>query len=211
MLDTSELIGFLTVIEHARFGLIGGYLVLNPAGRPVEFHCTTPVRATRTQEILYGSSLFPFLYGEQIGQTLLEKSRTPAGLLVTDSIPVLAVQEFIDQPIIYVARPKENEALRNDTMHGSLRAFGIEPNHEENRQESVGEAQVMQRLHAIPGLNVDRWQEIELGRRIVALPEHSAISRDQQREWLAVLMKTLDFLEPFERIRLAVEETQKAA
>ncbi len=64
-------IGFLSVIEHDELGLFGGYLVLNMAGRPLEFHCTSPVRPNRAQEILYGPTLRPFLFGEQIGQALL--------------------------------------------------------------------------------------------------------------------------------------------
>src|SRR6188474_707044 len=67
-------IGFLTIVEHQESGLTGGYLVLNTLGRPLEFHCTAPLKTNRAQEILYGPTLRPFLYGEQIGQTLLEKS-----------------------------------------------------------------------------------------------------------------------------------------
>ena len=37
--------GFLTVLSSDEQGLIGGYLVLNQAGRPLEFHCTAPVKA----------------------------------------------------------------------------------------------------------------------------------------------------------------------
>ena len=59
-------IGFLTVVTIPDQGLVGGYLVLNAAARPLEFHCTTPVRANRAQEILYGPTLRPYLFGEQI-------------------------------------------------------------------------------------------------------------------------------------------------
>lgn len=47
-------LGFLTVVEHKQHGLFGGYLVLNQVGRPLEFHCTAPVKPNRAQEILYG-------------------------------------------------------------------------------------------------------------------------------------------------------------
>ena len=36
--------GFLTVVESPEHGLFGGYLVLSPQGRPLEFRCSTPVR-----------------------------------------------------------------------------------------------------------------------------------------------------------------------
>ena len=48
-------LGFLTAIEVPDKGLTGGLLVTNHYGRPLEFQCTTPVRANATQEILYGN------------------------------------------------------------------------------------------------------------------------------------------------------------
>ena len=61
-------LGFLTVLEHSQHGLMGGYLVLNISGRPLEFHCTAPIKPNRAQQILYGPTLEPYLFGEQIGQ-----------------------------------------------------------------------------------------------------------------------------------------------
>src|SRR4051812_23172961 len=54
-------LGFLTVVEDEQQGLVGGYLLLNPLGRPVEFHCTAPVKPNRAQQILYGPTLRPYL------------------------------------------------------------------------------------------------------------------------------------------------------
>ena len=54
-------IGFLSVLDDEELGAIGGYLVLSRNGRPLEFHCTSPVRANRAQQILYGPTLQPFL------------------------------------------------------------------------------------------------------------------------------------------------------
>ena len=42
-------LGFLTVLEHEHLGLVGGYLILNTAGRPLEFHCTAPVKPNRAR------------------------------------------------------------------------------------------------------------------------------------------------------------------
>ena len=62
-------LGFLTTIECPDGALIGGLLVTNHFGRPLEFQCTTPVKPNRTQEVLYGPTLVPFLLGEVIGQS----------------------------------------------------------------------------------------------------------------------------------------------
>jgi hypothetical protein len=95
-------LGFLSVVENDQLGLLGGYLLLNAAGRPLEFHCTAPVKASRTQEILYGPTLLPFLVGEQIGQTLVLKSKLAPLVVCTDSADLLAAREFTDLPFVRV-------------------------------------------------------------------------------------------------------------
>jgi hypothetical protein len=100
-------LGFLSVVENDQLGLLGGYLLLNAAGRPLEFHCTAPVKASRTQEILYGPTLRPFLLGEQIGQTLLAKSKLSPLAVCTDTPDMLAARDFTHLPFVLVmdARP----------------------------------------------------------------------------------------------------------
>src|ERR1044071_2335982 len=92
-------LGFLTVVEHEEHGLVGGDLVLTLTGRPLEFHCTAPVKPNRAQQILYGPTLKPYLYGEQIGQALLGKGATEPSVVCTDMRPVLAVREFTALPV----------------------------------------------------------------------------------------------------------------
>lgn len=91
--------GFLTVVESDSVGLTGGYLLLNLAGRPLEFHCTAPVRPNRAQQILFGPTLQPYLYGEQIGQTLLAKASQPPLVVWTDVAAAASVREFIAAPV----------------------------------------------------------------------------------------------------------------
>src|SRR5438477_8506074 len=95
-------LGFLTVVRHAQHGLFGGYLVLNAAGRPLEFHCTAPVKPNRAQQILFGPTLEPYLYGEQIGQALLGKGGVEPGVVCTDLSPVLAVRDYTAVPVALV-------------------------------------------------------------------------------------------------------------
>ena len=76
-------------ISRVGLPLVGGYLVLNATGRPLEFHCTAPVKANRAQQILFGPTLESFLYGEQIGQTLVAKSGLAPLAIYTDVEPAL--------------------------------------------------------------------------------------------------------------------------
>jgi hypothetical protein len=95
-------IGFLTVTRDVDQGLFGGYLVLNFLGRPLEFHCTAPVRPNRAQEILYGPTLDPYLVGERIGQVLLEKSKAAPRIVLTDCPAAMVARCFTVTPMVLV-------------------------------------------------------------------------------------------------------------
>jgi len=114
-------IGFLTVVENSKLGLLGGYLLLNATGRPLEFHCTAPVKPSRAQEILYGATLRPFLYGEQIGQTLLARPKLTPLVVCTDHEHVLSARDFTHVPLVLVcqsvqARPPAFCLARNQVV-----------------------------------------------------------------------------------------------
>src|SRR4051812_23734213 len=49
-------LGFLSVLQE-NGGFLGGYLVTNYWGRPVEFRLSTAVQPNRVQQILYGPTL----------------------------------------------------------------------------------------------------------------------------------------------------------
>ena len=102
-------LGFLCVIDNKDLGLLGGYLLLNAAGRPLEFHCTAPLRPTRTQEILYGKALKPYLCGEQIAATLLTKARHASFAVFTDEEAVLAAREHASVPLLLIPPGVESE------------------------------------------------------------------------------------------------------
>jgi hypothetical protein len=97
---SSATIGFLTVVEHADHGRFGGYLLLNTAGRPLEFHCTAPVKPSRAQEILFGPTLGPYLEGELIAGALLNRGRTPPLVVCTDRPPILEFRPVVDIPVL---------------------------------------------------------------------------------------------------------------
>ena len=100
-------LGFLTVLDVEGFGACGGLLVVNPIGRPIEFHCTAPVSVNRTQEILYGKSLQSYLYCDQIGETLIEKAKTKIDLVVTDKASLIDLEVGPDQTLILLVDKSE--------------------------------------------------------------------------------------------------------
>jgi len=94
-------LGFLTVL-HESAGYLGGYLVTNAWGRPLEFRLSTTVQPNRVQQILYGDTLEPFVCADLIGKTLIDKTATAADLVLTDQRAVLDLRWRVDVPVALV-------------------------------------------------------------------------------------------------------------
>ncbi len=92
-------LGFLTAVELAEGGFVAGLLVTNRFGRPLEFQCTMPVKPNRTQELLYGPTLVPFILGELIGKTLFEKVAVKPHLIITDRAEILDLRAHVCVPV----------------------------------------------------------------------------------------------------------------
>ena len=213
----SENLGFLTVIDQFP-GLTGGYLVLNGAGRPLEFHCTQPLSPDKIQQILYGDTLQPFLYGERIAQTLLQRSKLPVLSILTDHVAVLPVQTLVSTSIIYVFGGETKPAgpsMEGDDLFSareiseelseSLKGFGID--NTELRPRSFGPEE-MPHVPPVSGLEVEDWQTTRMGNRLIAVPKTGSELLVTKIKGLA---RTIDLLEPFTRIRRALEEAKNVA
>jgi hypothetical protein len=190
-------LGFFTVCEQEDQSLFGGLLVLNLAGRPLEFHCTAPVRPNRAQEILYGPTLRPYLYGEQIGRALMERvSATPA-LLFTDVEPALALRPLTTIPVVLVppdggaerAAPAANPAANSTVALPRLDA-----------------------PHPTPApAGSTRLHRFTLGVLQLAVPlTHPDDESRVVSQW-EPHADEFDLTEPFGRIREAIEEARRAA
>jgi hypothetical protein len=92
-------LGFMETMEVDGRGHIGGLLVTNQHGRPLEFQCTTPVRPNRTQEILFGGSLRPWLLGELIGATLVDRVGIKPDLIITCDTDLLELRNHTSIPV----------------------------------------------------------------------------------------------------------------
>ena len=77
-------IGFMSTVGDSQSGFIGGLLVTNHLGRPLEFQCTTPVKPNSSQQILYGPTLVPYILADLIGKTLIDKATVKPELVLCD-------------------------------------------------------------------------------------------------------------------------------
>jgi hypothetical protein len=226
-------LGFLTVLEHAQHGLMGGYLVLNTAGRPLEFHCTAPMKPNRAQQILYGPTLEPFLYGEQIGQALVAKSPAEPLVICTDLRPVLTLRALVSAPVALVspeldaaggaggrngtesvpytsATPTVGNALRGVPAAPPLAAAATSPPATAAAAPSDGDGLRTPRMR-IDSAHSGRpqLQIFQIGRNRLALPPDRDSDRSLILKRLAPFEDLFDLAEPFSRIREALEEAQR--
>jgi hypothetical protein len=155
--------GFLTVVESPAHGLFGGYLLVDALGRPLEFHCTAPVKISRAQQILYGPTLQGHVHGRQIGGALLAEGAVEPWVVLTDAEAMLQVRPHTKLPMAFVRRGDADAAAEGFV---------------------VGDSHVQPHAH-------DAAREAAIHER------------------LADLAAAVDLWEPFERIRLAIDEAQR--
>jgi len=98
---TTQAVGFLTIVQENN-GYLGGYLVTNPWGRPLEFRLSTAVQPNRIQQILYGPTLQSYLCAELIGKTLVEKTAVATQCIFTDCEAALGLRFHIAAPIVWL-------------------------------------------------------------------------------------------------------------
>lgn len=183
-------IGFLTVVEDDQLGHCGGYLLLNTSGRPLEFHCTAPVKPNRAQEVLYGPTLKPFLYGELIGKTLVERAKVDPIVICSDVDAVLTLRAAVSVPVTLVlpatresarekdsSDPSDDVRLRLDAAHDTPAGFA--------------------HLHQFDCAGSRLAVQTEF------IDDESSI-----RQQLEPHSTRMDLAEPFERIREAIREAQ---
>jgi hypothetical protein len=102
-------LGFLTVLQEAT-GFVGGYLVTNVWGRPLEFRLSSAVQPNRVQQVLYGGTLQCYVCGELIGKALVDKANVPVQLVVTDRETVLDLRLKLEVPVLWLASAEDPRA-----------------------------------------------------------------------------------------------------
>lgn len=190
--QTLPALGFYTVTEDAEVGIVGGLLVLNAGGRPLEFHCTAPLKPNRAQEILYGPTLRPFLYGEQIGVTLASKKKSDILFLCTDIEPAMCMREALEIPVVLVGHQQEESSPGQSSKEAPMQNLRFDMAHRALCRPSS-------------------LAEFQLGNHSVAvLSQHDSDRALVQERWKP-FQTHLDLLEPFGRIREALCEAQRGA
>lgn len=185
---SAEFLGFISVSETSSQGFIGGFLILDRNGHPVEFHCTVPVHANRAQEILYGETLHSFLCGQQIAPSLYKHKKTAISALITDSPLLLPFAAEADVPFLLLLNPMP--AGVREALPGVI-------------TPSLDEVCTLGRVDPAA------WKEAEEDSLRYMLRTDDSESRISEN--LRLFRKLIDLTEPFDRIYLAIKESQKGS
>jgi hypothetical protein len=105
-------IGFLTTFSPADNVFLGGLLITNSLGRPLEFQCTAPVEPNATQTLLYGPTLKPYVLNDLIGKTLLERVSLSPRVVLVDARDMLPLRKLIRQPVACVCDGGQQGGLK---------------------------------------------------------------------------------------------------
>ena len=133
-------LGFLTAVEDAERGFVGGLLVTNRYGRPLEFQCTAPVKPNRAQQILYGPTLRPFVLGELLGRTLLEKVGVKPTLVLLESDEIIDLRQHVSMVVAFLKSPKPGDP---NLLPIGMNAISFHPDYASDRTDIAKQAQLI--------------------------------------------------------------------
>jgi hypothetical protein len=136
-------LGFLTVLQEGS-GYLGGYLVTNVWGRPLEFRLSSAVQPNKVQQILYANTLVPYICGDLIGKTLVDKAGIPVQLVVTTCEHALEARLKLEMPVVWLVPPdadraKDALAVPLSNNRGSLLCHARYPGDAEAVRQILGE------------------------------------------------------------------------
>ena len=180
MSENEKLLGFLSLHQNSgQDGYLGALLVTDYQGVPQEFRCSQPVKPTAIQKPLYGEVLIPYIGVTLCGVPLIGSLKSEPSLIILEQEYLLGVRPSTVCPTAFVQRV--GEAIEVST--GS--------------QEDSGQKR---KIDCPSG----RFQPINMS----AHPEYPD-DLEAAHEILDSVFESLDPLEPFGRIKTAIDVLAK--
>lgn len=199
----------LLYLDFARFedgkALRGGALVVDPSTEPLEFRCTTAVRPTRLQRVLWGAPLEGHIAADLVARPLIQSLQQEYSLIVIRDADFFDIRDKSDIPVVLLKRDidielEEGEAKQAQRPDKSGETAASAPGGTEGKGE-LSDTLTNPTGHFEPVI-------------LRCHPKHreDAVAA---RQLLAPVFARRDVLEPFERIATAlqtiqIEETKKA-
>jgi hypothetical protein len=178
--------GYLSTVITPQHGYFGGYLIISLLGRPLEFHCSSPVLPSRAHEILYGPTLQPFLLGEQIGGALLDAAKLTPNLILTDYAAMLAIRSRVAFPVALLPR----------SIQGGTTSLATEI------ESNLAVNEVQAPVASCEQLLFSTADDLQL-------PIGYEVDRPLISQLVKLLVQHVEIAEPFGRIHEAIREAQR--
>ncbi len=101
-------LGFIYVSTNPANGhAVGGMLVADNTGVPLEFMVTTAVRPTRAQQILYGNRLKSFVAVNLCAKELVQQIKTKPSVIFVQEAWMLSLSEHTTIPVLQILRTEQ--------------------------------------------------------------------------------------------------------
>lgn len=91
---------------------LGGMMIVDERGIPIEFKYTDIINPTKLQKVLYGDVLEKYLKEEVIMGNLVEKIENKAEIYFVDKLENQVLEKFVNEGVA-VIRDSQNQALEN--------------------------------------------------------------------------------------------------
>jgi hypothetical protein len=181
--ERDYLLAFFALYETSSSdGYLGTVLVTNLQGIPQEFRCTHPVKPTTIQKPLYGDALEPYIGVHLCGVPLFKsiQSLPSLSLIVVHKEHLLDIRKSLSCPVIHVRRAGEAIDVRS--------------------ADKTGITLKRERIDCLTG----RFQPI-------VFTAHPDFNDDVTiaKDILEKIFGYLDPIEPFDRMRKAIEVLSK--
>ncbi len=175
------LLAFFALYEtSSNDGYLGTVLVTDLQGIPQEFRCTHPVKPTAIQKPLYGDALEPYIGVHLCGVPLFKSIQNSPALIVVHREHLLDIRKSLSYPTIYIRRAGEAIDVSSAGKSGSTL-----------KRERID-------------CSTGRFQPI-------VITSHPDFDDDTTiaKDILEKIFSYLDPIEPFDRMRKAIEVLSK--
>lgn len=169
-------IGYIDIYGTQRDGYIGGVLITDIVGVPIEFRHTELVNPGRVQKILYGRSLERFLKCESMAKCLLNDLKNKPDLLVVPDAEYFLLTKSFNFLFVKLSKAQQEPLPK----HGDV--------------VEVNESEILLQIASLREplrVKVDR---------------KNAPSMESLKSLLVTLGRTMDLIEPTTRVQAALKE-----
>lgn len=215
-------IGFISALQYEGAWL-GGLLLTDSRGKPIEFHCTAPVKVSHSHQILFGPTIDSFVLADNVAPKLMAAVKTEPSIVCTDLIEMTAADAGNGGVVLVVGlepSPATNPPVCGPKIH---RVFDEGNSGQSNDRNDEGPGEQLndqisleqeQENHCIGSASserqlrrLDSLDQFAIGEQKFAIEKGAESRRNEMIAQLRQFANEIDLTEPFERIQNAIQQS----